>query len=227
MLFRDWIIMQPLCPHTCGFDGNLVCVTVFFACFLCICVWCGVDLTVATAMAVFPHNPAGVSWNGHTELNPARTNMHEWNFLPELSMFKRPLCGQMTPFTFRNRDSEQKNNLCSYLWGHFLFTLFTLSNAATTTHSFFISGIRLHSMEIQPEIGLLKLDFGRQLGSTVSNRFRPALPISNIFYLEASLYFRQHWLSLLWVLHVLYLSPLHVLSILIFFNIKFASPYLL
>lgn len=72
-----------------------------------------------------------------------------------------------------------------------------------------MSRIRLHSMEIQPETGLLKLDFGRRPGSTVSFRFRPALPISNNFYLEASLYFR--------LVSTLTFSSLNSARVLIFF----------
>lgn len=64
-------------------DGILVCVCVcfLFAHFLCIGVWLGVDLTVATAMAVkSPFHPAGVSNCGHTGVESSQ-NQHARNWI--------------------------------------------------------------------------------------------------------------------------------------------------
>lgn len=199
----------------------------FFARFLCIGVWCGVDLTVATMAVKSPHNPAVVSSNGHTGWILPKPTSKEWDFLLESSIFKRHLCGQMTPFTFRIgfRTEEQSLQLSLRT---FSFSLFNLSNTATTTPSFFMSGIRLHSMETQPEIGLLKLDFWWQLSGTLSRRFSQALPISNIFYLEISVPFPfVSALTFSDFCMCLLSFPLCVLCIYIFFNINFASPYLL
>lgn len=82
-----------------------VCVCFLFAHFLC--VWLGVDLTVATAMAVkSPYNPAGVSDYGHAGVESCQ-NRHARNGISSQNQpFLKGLVWSNDPLShFRNGDS--------------------------------------------------------------------------------------------------------------------------
>lgn len=154
--------------------------------FLCIGVWCGLDLTVATAMAVkSPHNPTLVSSNGHTGVKSCQ-NQHARNGISSQNQaFLKGTCVVKWPLSHSEIVFLKRRKISAVISKDIFFYSLQPFNYSNRSWPFLYVWHKLHSMEIQPEIGLLKLDFGWQLGSTVSCRFSPPFPTSNIFYLQA------------------------------------------
>lgn len=91
VLFRDWMIIWPLCSHTHGFDGNLVCacVTVFFLHASFVLAW-GVELIwqlLPPWQWSLPIIPQGCLKMATLVLNPTKTNMWGMGFPPRIKPF--------------------------------------------------------------------------------------------------------------------------------------------
>lgn len=150
-------------------------------------------------------------------LNPAKTNMQGMGFPPRIKHF------QMTPFTFRNGDSKQEQSLQLSLR---TFSFYSLQPFKCSNHNWQFLYVQ-HKVAFNGNTTWnwpFKIGFWMAAQQHSFERFSWGLPVSNVFYLEASVHF--HFLSTLTFSSLISACPLSSpLCVFPFFsNINFASP---
>lgn len=147
------------------------------------------------------HNPVGLSERqtigcipaGHTGVEFRQTSMHRMGFPPQITIFKRHLCGHATLLNIQKWGISKHTtqlNTSRITEVHLSFTtVFSCStfdrqcpSTASQTALFQYSlHIAANLVAIWLEISLLKLDFRQQCNYAVARRLSAELPISNIF----------------------------------------------